>query len=343
MSSGSNVLMTLSLCALVSACGGGGSEPNRADSGAPPLAQMPTLADTRPVQISDANFLEIAKLATSADSVPFGTVDIPSHDAFTALKASANVAPAMDFALRAVTNSALNCEIGFGVLQTIDSDGNPKTAAAGDVRIGTYDGCYVAGFIPWYVDGTYTHTIDSVTGELPARLFEPDIRSDTPAFSFTATRVADLEVQLLLEGGFVLTDNATTTVASTFDGNTLTHTTRSAGDVRFGSATATLIVRDQVAEATVTRLAPSSFDVSVTYSATLLSTSFNGGVVVATQTPMRAIDSVFQSGAVKITGSNGSSITITIISADTAQVEADFDGDGLSDRTETLDLSLSSD
>lgn len=340
MSGGSNVLVTLSICALVSACGGGGSEPDRANSGAPPLMQIPTIGDASPAQISSANFLEIAKLATSADMVPFGTVDIPSYDAFTALKASANVAPVMDFVLRAVTNSALNCEIGFGVLQTIDSDGSPNTAAAGDVRIGTYDGCYVAGFIPWYVDGTYTNTIDSITGALPSRLFEPDIRSDTGAFSFTATRVADFEVQLLLEDGLVLTDNATTTVASNFDGSTLIHTTRSTGDITIGSAAATLIVRDQNAEATVTRLGPSSFDISVSYSATLLSTLFNGSVIVATQAPMRAVNHVFQSGAVKITGSSNSSITITIVSADTAQVDADFDGDGVSDRTETLDLSL---
>lgn len=333
-----NILVSLAVSTALVGCGGGGSEPTNTTSGLPQLINTPALTSAAAAQISETNFRELANLASSAEIAPFGTADVTSFNVAAALKSSANVAPAMDFAARAVTTTAVNCQSGSGSVQISDADGNIATTAAGDGRTGTYNNCFVTGLLPMYIDGTFTNSIETITGNLPALIMEPELTETTPAFSFTATHTADIEIQLLFNGGFVLKDTATTRINSSFDGTTLLHGLTSNGDISVGNAQTIIIVRDQTANATVTRLGPTSFDVSVSYNVTLLSNLFNGSITVTTLTPMHAVDDVLQSGAVRVTGAGNSTLTVTIIANDTAQIEADFNGDSVVDLTETVVL-----
>lgn len=323
---------------LLAACGGGGSEPTNTTSERPQLISAPTLTSVEAAQISETNFRDITNLASTVEISALGAVDVTSFNVSNALKSSTNIAPLMDLAARAVTSTAVNCQSGTGSVQTSDGDGNPATSAAGDGRTGTYIDCFVTDILPVYIDGTFTNSIETVTGTLPELLVEPRLTATTPAFSFTATHTADIEIQLLFPGGFVMTNTATTKISSSFDGTTLMHSLVSTGDLSFGDTKTILVLRNQTSNATVTRLGDTSFDVSINYNVTVLSNFLNGSISISTLTPMHAINHVIQSGSVRVTGANNSSLTATIIADNTAQVEADFNGDGVVDRTETLVL-----
>lgn len=327
--------------ALLAACGGGGSEPTNTTSNIDPLLLIntPTLTSEAAAQISETTFRDLANIAVSANVTPFGNTDISSYNVTAALKSSSNVAPALDFATRAATTTSANCHSGSGSIIVADADADPTTTTAGDSRSGVYNNCFlIAGLFPLYIDGTFTHAINTVTGNVPSVSSLTELTEATLPFSITATTTTDIELQSMFERGFVLRDATITNINSSFDGNTLTYGFVSTGDYSLGDAETILVFRNQSANASVTRLESSSIDVTVSYRVTLLSNVFNGSVAVETLVPVHAIDNIINSGSVRVTGAGNSSLTVTIIADDTAQVEADFNGDGVVDRTETLVL-----
>jgi hypothetical protein len=168
------------------------------------------------------------------------------------------------------------------------------------------------------MDGTFSMTITSLSGDLTSELFALGV--DVTLTSFSVTQNGET---VSANGGlsFLADSRQSPTITTTVTADSLTITD--------DGATSTL------ADFTLAEVVDSATTAySISTEGTLTSTTFSGAVTFTTQTNLEGTaDGDASSGELLITGAKGGTIHVIVLDAMNVRLELDLDGDGQVDQT----------
>ncbi|GAA5173769.1 hypothetical protein GCM10025771_01780 [Niveibacterium umoris] len=307
---------------LLSACGGGGGGSNTVID--PPVSNTA-------ITSSNADTVAAATVSAASSSASLGsmvsTLTFGAGPVATVKTAARSAGtPPTAAAQQSITQ---NCTNGGNVGITVNDANNSQTLDGGDSFTASFNACAEGTDT---INGSISATLGSATGS-----FQSGTGHATFSVSLQNLNVAAADGRYTAAGTLSLDLQQTSLTASTL---TLTATNLSTSEYSTGGQlrhsttlpTATLSLADDGSQTTLTL----NQQVRVT------STAYTGALAVTTEqavlTRHAATDGYPDSGRLKVV-SGKSVLKITYLGGDSARLDLDSDGDGVSETTRTVKLS----
>ena len=335
-------LITTCVAIALTGCGGGssGSSSNVASTAfiqdAPMvvtsnMAATATGAVLNGITVADdtgAGSLDLSGGAVGASVEADSQVPLTDRAIALATKASAYVTSELAGAVGVVTEQTAECAISGSETVRIDT---------GSVSLQDFEAALGAGAVPSGVSVRVSFVScvespdDSVNGIFEVTFVQFPLQADIGSTDFV------IEIQTVFDGleadGGRIDGDLALTLTSTGSAGVSVTTTGEFIQVTAAGRTIALI------DYSVSVADDGTDLIETTVNFTINDTQLSGGLTVTTLDPLVVSNlNGYLSGSLSISGADGTSITMTVLDGEFAQIEVDTDGDGLSNETIILTL-----
>ena len=336
-------LITTCVAIALAGCGGGSSGSSSVSAASAAFVPDPPLVITS--DMAAAATASVLNGITVADDTGAGSLDlsggavgasieadsqVPLTDTAIELatKASAYVTSELAGAVGVVTEQTAQCALGGSETVRIDT---------GSISLQDFEAALDGGAVPSGVsvrvsfDSCIESVGDSINGIFEVTFVQFPLQADIGSTDFV------IEIQTMFDGleadgGRIDGDLALTLTSTSSTGVSVT-TSGELIEVTAAGRTIALIKYSISVADDGTDL------IETTVNFTINDTQLNGGLTVTTLDPLVVSNlNGYLSGSLSISGADATSITMTVLDSEFAQLEVDTDGDGLSNETIILTL-----